>query len=239
MKLLKKIFALVLVAIVAVSCSKDDASEPQTHTNLLLKTLDSDDGLMSTYTYDSSNRLSNYKLNGNASNAPRDYNFAYNADGTLNVVTEATGGAIVVKCFYDADKKVIRKEGRNGIDIYTYTYSGSVVTENYTFTINNSGFRQLYTYDGNGNITEIKSYTTTAADPVGTYSGNVLYTYDNKNNSNSSIPAAYRFPTSVNNIKTYQYSGGGIGSSTYEYNSDNYPVKRIDSYTRTYEYRQL
>lgn len=47
MKILKKIIAIVLLSIVAVSCSKDDEGviETQTRKNLLLKTTDSDDGL--------------------------------------------------------------------------------------------------------------------------------------------------------------------------------------------------
>ncbi|MEO8237915.1 MAG: hypothetical protein ABI793_17600 [Flavobacterium sp.] len=240
MKIFNTIFRMMLVSLVMISCNKDDDSTAtETHENLLLKT--TDDDLISTYTYDSDNKLVNYKLNGNAYNPAKDNNFAYNADGTLTKITEGTNSASVVsEYFYDSNKKIIKILGRDGIDIYTYTYNGNVITEIYKFTPTNLVRSSVYTYDGNGNITNVKYYKDiTDANPSGTYSGVINYTYDNKKSATSSLPEAFLFPTSVNNIKTTQYNGGEIGTSQYEYNTDDYPTKRTDSYTRLYEYKRL
>ncbi|MES2748497.1 MAG: hypothetical protein V4648_08955 [Bacteroidota bacterium] len=241
MEILKKIIAIVLVSIAAISCSKDDdASAPQTRTNLLLRTTDSDDGLTMDYTYDSNNRLVNFKRNNTVNNPALDQNFTYNADGTLHKISHAVGGATIAEFFYDANKKIIRKEADGGTNVYIYSYNGNEVTENYRYTPTNTGFRQLYIYDDNGNISTVMIYTNTSdANPLGTYNGTINYTYDTKNSATSSLPKGFIFPTSVNNIKTTQINGGGIGQSNYEYNADNYPTKRVDSYTRTYEYQQL
>lgn len=238
-----KIFAAIIICLLAISCSNDDEkpeTQPEVHLNLLLKTTDSDDGLTSIYTYDNNNRLVNYKRNGTANNPAKDQNFAYNADGTLNKITEAANNSIVSEFFYDSNKKIIKQIGRNGIDLYTYVYNGNTITVNYRFTTTNSGWREVYSYDEKGNMTEGKSYTeANDVNPEGKYSGVINYTYDDKKNANSSLPYGFYFPASVNNIKTTQYNGGEIGSSQYEYNADDYPTKRTDSYTRLYEYKRL
>ena len=242
MKKSSTIFAAIIIFLLAISCSDDEKSETQqeeVHKNLLLKTTDSDDGLTNVYTYDENNRVVNYKRNGSANNSAVDQNFTYNADGTLHKIIQ-TDGTPVMEFFYDADKKITTKIGRNGLDIFKYTYNGNVITEDYRFTTTNEGWRQVYTYDENGNIAESKSYLKTSdANPEGTSSAVVTYTYDDKKRATSSLPEAFLFPVSVNNIKTSQYNGGAIGSSQYEYNADDYPTKRTDSYTRTYEYKRL
>ena len=242
MKNFKIIFVLILTSILIISCSKDDTLEtplkPEIRRNLLLKWSDSDDGLISTYTYDDSNKLINYKLNGNASNSPRNYNFMYNTDGTLDQLINASDGSILEKYTYNSEKKLIKKEG--GQNVYQFTYNGNEVTQNYRFLVTNTGWREVYIYDAKGNKTEVKSYTNASdANPSGIYSGIIKYTYDDKNNSFSSLPFAFMFPSSVNNIQTEQYNNNGASANTYEYNADNYPVKRTSGYVRTYEYKRL
>lgn len=240
MKIFNKIFGMMLV-IVLVSCSNDDdnvKTQPITHENLLLKTTD-EDGLVNTYTYDSDNKLVNYKLNGNAYNPSRDYNFIYNENGTLNKVIQAVGGAVINEYFYDSNKKLI-KQIANKVNIYEYAYEGNVLSVNLKNTSTNSRSRESYTYNEKGNIIEVKSYSQiTDVNPEGTYSGVVNYTYDNKKRSSSSLPIAFLFPASVNNIVTTQYNGGAVYTSKYEYNTDDFPIKRTDSFTRVYEYKQL
>lgn len=243
MKLLKTIACLLLLSLSAVSCSKDDdgvAPVYQPRTNLLLKTTDADDGLVSTYTYDSNNRLVNYKSNATASSPACDHNFTYNTDGTLDKVTEATGGALVMKYFYSLNGKLVKKEGRNGLDVYNYSYSGNTVNENYTYTVDNTGNREVYTYDGNGNVVSETYYTNvSSANPLGTFAQTVTQTFDTKNAATSSLPAAYIFPASANNLIKMEYSGGGSLNIGYEYNADNYPTRKIGGYNRIYEYQQL
>ena len=243
MKNFKIIFGWILVSILIVSCSKDDTPEtplkPDLRKNLLLKWSDSDDGLVGTYTYDNSNKVINFKLNGNVSNAPRNYNFIYNADGTLDKLLNAVDGTVIEKYTYNGDKKLIKKEDSQ--NVHQYTYTGNEVTDNYRSLATNSGWRQVYTYNSNGNLGQIKTYSNTSdASPLGTYSGVSKYTYDDKINASSSLPFVYMFPGSmVNNVKTNQYNNDAPTTNTYEYNADNYPVKRTSDYVKTYEYKRL
>ena len=244
MKTLKLIFVITFLSLFAISCSKDDDQKttviPETRKNLLLKWSDSDNGLIATYTYDSSNKLINYKLNGNANNPPRDYNFAYNADGTLDKLVYASDGTILEKYTYNSEKKLIKKEG--GQNAHQFTYNGNEVTHNYRSLVTNTGWREVYIYDAKGNTSEIKSYSNASnANPLGTYSGIIKYTYDDKNSASSSVPFAFMFPGSiVNNIKTDQYNTDTPSTYIYEYNADNYPVKRTNGNSvRSYEYQRL
>ena len=243
MKNFKIIFGWILVSMLIVSCSKDDTPEtplkPELRKNLLLKWSDSDDGLVGTYTYDNSNKVINYKLNGNVINPPRNHNFIYNADGTVDKVLNAVDGTVLQKYTYNGEKKLIKKEG--GQDVHQYTYIGNEVTENYRSLATNTGWRQVYTYNSNGNVDQIKSYTDASdTNLLGTYRGVSKYTYDDKNNASSSLPFVFMFPRSaVNNIKTDQYNNDAPEVFVYEYNIDNYPVKRTSGYVRTYEYKRL
>ena len=181
MKNFKIIFGWILVSILIVSCSKDDTPETplkaELRKNLLLKWSDSDDGLVGTYTYDNSNKLINYKLNGNVSNSPQNYNFIYNADGTLDKLLNAVDGTVIEKYTYNGEKKLIKKEG--GQNVHQYIYNGNEFTDNYRFLTTNSGWRSVYTYNSNGSVGQIKSYTNASdASPLGTYNGVTKYTYD-------------------------------------------------------------
>lgn len=239
MNTFKKILALIVLSTVLFSCSNDESADYIPRTNLVLRSTDSDDGLTMDYTYDSNNRLVNLKRNNTTFNPALDHNFTYNADGTLNEIREAVGNALVMKYFYSGTK-VVRKEGRNGVDVYQYSYSGNTVNENYLYTINNTGFRNVYTYDARGNIAQVEYYTNVSnANPLGTYSATETRMYDDKKNALESLPAAYLFPGSVNNEKSYQANGGPTNVINYEYNADSYPTKKIGGFTRTYEYRQL
>ncbi len=242
MKTLKKTLAILLF-IFAVSCSKDNdvspAPEPvvEQPISLLTKTIDSD-GLILTYTYDNIKRLINYKRNSTPNNSARDYNFSYNTDGTLAQITNVPDGLIVSRYLYDTDKKIIKKEGRNGIDVHDYTYSGNQVTDKYSFN-GVSTWIEIYTFDFSGNLSELKSYNQiTAANPNGNLSGTFIYTYDNKKNASLSLPKEYLFPkATVNNVATEKYNSNPIYTYNYEYNEKGYPSKRITSYTRSYEYQ--
>lgn len=244
MKTLKNTFAILLL-VFTISCSKND--EPTTPTatpvdaeviSLLTKTVDSDDGLTSTYTYDSAKRLINFKRNAVGNNPVKNQNFTYNTDGLLNQITNVPDGSIVSKYFYDADKKVVKKEERNGIDVFNYTYSGNQVTEKYAFN-GVASWIQVYSYNTTGNVLELKSYDQiTVANPNGSLSGTFIYTYDDKKSSSKSLPKEYLFPKSnVNNVATEKYNSGAVYTNNYEYNEKGYPSKRITTYTRTFEYQ--
>lgn len=242
MKILKSIFAITFFSVIAVSCSKDESPEkplnPEARKNLLLKWSDANNGLITTYTYNANNQLETYKLNGNAYNSPRDYSFIYNADGTLKQLINALNGSVLQTYTYNSDKKLITKVG--GQNVHHYTYNGSEVIDNYRFSVTNTGWREVRTYDAKGNVTEVKTYINASdANPLGTYSEIIKYTYDDKNNAFSSVPFAFIFPGSINNIKSNQYDNGTSEVYMYEYNADNYPVKRTGYDVRTYEYQRL
>lgn len=240
MKNSNPIFAAIIICLMLISCSNDDekSEKPDVHINLLVKTTDSD-GYTSTYSYDSNNRLENIKLYASQTNPYVNENFTYNTDGTLHKMTEANG-IVTYEFFYDANKKIIMKIGRNGLDIFRYTYKGNVITEDYRLTNTNSGWRNVYTYDEKGNISEIKSHlNATDANPDGTTSSVRKYTYDDKNRVTYSLPEDYLFPESVNNIKTSQVDDGPIVTRQYEYNEDGFPTKRTTKLTEIYEYKRL
>jgi hypothetical protein len=242
-KTLKNTIAILILAF-TFSCSKNDEATSQPtpvvaeFAGLLIKTVDSDDGLTSNYTYDNAKRLINYKLNGNANNAAKDHNFTYNTDGSLAQITNVSDASIISKYFYDTDKKLVKKESRNGIDVFNYTYSGNQVIEKYAFN-GVASWIQVYSYNTIGNVLELKSYNQiTVANPNGNLSGTFIYTYDDKKSSNKSLPKEYLFPKSnVNNVATEKYNSGAVYTNNYEYNEKGYPTKRITTYTRTFEYQ--
>ena len=244
MKTLKNTIT-ILILVFTISCSKND--EPTTLTttsvvddvvSLLTKTVDSDDGLTSTYTYDNSRRLINFKRTAVGNNPVKNQNFTYNTDGLLDQITTVSDGSIISKNFYDTDKKLVKKEERNGIDIFNYTYLGNQVTEKYAFN-GVATWIQVYIYNTIGNVLELKSYDQiTAANPNGNLSGTFIYTYDDKKSSSKSLPKEYLFPKSnVNNVVTEKYNSGAVYTNNYEYTEKGYPSKRISNYTRTFEYQ--
>jgi YD repeat-containing protein len=248
-KIMKKLlFACLALSIAATSCkkSKDDVVEPA-HKNLLTKRTDSD-GLVFNYIYDANNRMVTWTRTSNPSNPAENISFTYNANGTLAQWVE-TLRSIKTKFTYNGDGTVSTKKAYSVFgatetlnDTYTYSYAANAVTENYVQASTGNGFRQEYKYDANGNVTEIKSYNTTPANPAGTYSGIITYgAYDNKNHYNSSAPAAFLFPYSIkNNAGTIVYPSG-TGNYTFEYNADAYPTKRFENGTlySTFEYQRL
>ena len=237
MKKYIKILAVVALILSFLSCSKDDNSQPEV-VSLLKKINDTSDGLISTYTYDTSKKLINYKLNGNQSNGPRDQNFTYNADGTLNEIRNLSDNSLELKYFYDSSKKIVKREGRNGIDIYTYEYANNKVTEKYIFTVNNEGFTNIYSYDAKGNMNEIKIYdNVTATNPNGDYYGAITYTYDNKKSYRTSLPKEFIFPYSnKNNYATEKYPNQNLYTYDFQFNEKGYPISSQNG-ARTYEYQ--
>ncbi len=226
------------------SCSKNDTTitetVPVTENILLLKkTIDTDDNLTDTYSYDTSKKLINFSRNGNINNPAKNQNFSYNTDGILAQITNASDGSLVLKYFYDSNKKIIKKEGRNGLDIYNYEYTGNQVVERYLFTTTGEGFNTFYKYDSSGNVIETIQYTNvTAANPNGTLSATVIYTYDSKKNALTSLPKEYLFPRSnKNNLLTEKYNANPVYNYNWEYNDKGFPIKRTTSYVRNFEYQ--
>jgi len=242
----KLMFLSLALGLVFTACKKNRDEEP-VHKNLLIKRTDSD-GLVFTYTYDAANRMSGYAMTSNPYNSARNYTFTYNANGSLAEYVEANS-SLKGKLTYNPDGTLASKKEYSVsgavetlVNTYTYTYVGGMVNENYVYAPTGNGFRDECKYDANGNITEQKSYTTTVANPAGTYSVTVTYgNYDNKNNASESYPAAFLFPISIrNNRGSLAYSTGGFDTYAYEYNADGYPTKRtMGTEISVFEYRRL
>ena len=242
----KLIFACLAFSLAFTACKKNkDVIEPA-HQNLVTKRTDND-GLTFTYTYDASNKMIAYTQSANPSNAPRNYTFTYNTNGSLAEFFESISQN-KGKYTYNTDGTVnTQKEysvsgaTETLVNTYTFTYVAGVVIQNYIYAPTGNGWRQEYKYNANGNLIEVKSYTTTPANPAGTYSGVVTYgNYDTKNTPGSSFPAAFSFPGyGKNNVGSIVYSFGTV-NYTYEYNADGYPIKRIDGTSISiYEYKRL
>ncbi len=240
-------FVFLAFGLVFTACKKsDDVVEP-VHKNLLLKL--TNDGVVYTHTYDANNRMTAFARTSNPSNPARSYTFTYNTNGTLIEYFESIGG-FKVKYTYNTDGTVANQKeySVSGAtetlsNTYTYTYVAGVVIANYVNASSGNGFRDEYKYDANGNVIEDKQYTTTPANPAGTFSSTTTYgNYDTQNNPNSSYPSAFMFPFSAkNNFRSFSYSTGGSATYTYEYNADGYPTKRTTAGADlvTYEYKRL
>lgn len=237
MKAIQKITALLLLAFCFFSCSKDD-DKPADKVQLLVKTVDSDDNLTSIYTYNEAKQLTNINRNGTPNNSPINQNLTYNSDGTLAQITNVSDGSVAEKYFYDSTKKLIKKEARDGIDIYTYEYSNNQVTEKYFFTPTAAAYNQVYKIE-NGNVSELKVYTdVSSANPNGTLSGTFIYTYDDKFRATKSLPKEYLFPeNNNNNVLTEKYNSDAVFTYNWQYNAAGYPIKRTIGYVRSYEYQ--
>lgn len=232
-----KYLATLTVMVLLFSCSKDD-DKPAEKVQLLIKTVDSDDNLTSIYTYNEAKQLTNINRNGSQNSASLNQNFTYNSDGTLAQVVNVSNGSVAEKYFYDNNKKIIKKEGRDGIDIYTYEYSANQVTEKYLYTPTSTAYNQVYTIE-NGNVSQLKVYTdVTPANPNGTLSGTFIYTYDTKNRATKSLPKEYLFPeNNKNNVLTEKYNASPVLTYNWQYNDADYPITRSTSYVRSYQYQ--
>ena len=245
----KLIFAFIAMSITFNACKKETTEEvikkEPAHKNLLIKRVDND-GLVFNYTYDANNRLTNYTRTSNASNPSQNFTFTYNSNGTVAEMVNNNNSKTVFS--YNADGTISKRLEYNGtgasatlVNTFLYSYAAGVVTENYIFAPTGGGWRDLYTYDLKGNLVEVKSYTTTSSDPIGTFSSTTTYkNYDDKPYHASSVPAAFFFPNlSVNNVGTVSYTWGNI-PYTYAYNEDGYPTRKSDgTNTSTFEYKRL
>lgn len=244
MNILKNTFAILALSIVC-SCSKDDvAATPQATANepvnLLTKESYSVVGypVTASYSYDSNKRFINSKSTGPGNAAATNRDFFYNADGTLDKIFDVVNQKIDGKYFYDADKRLIKKERRNGDDVYLYFYSGNQVTEKYAYN-GVDKWIQIYTNNSDGNVSESKSYDQiTAANPNGLLSGTYIYTYDDKKSPYLAFPKEIQFPfINKNNLLTRKVNAEPVSGNSYEYNAKGYPTKQIaNGDTRIFEY---
>lgn len=245
----KLIFIMLTISIMLSACKKETTEEgtkkEPAHKNLLIKRVDND-GLIFNYTYDANNKLINYTRTANDANPAQDITFMYNSNGSLAEMTINKFNRTIFS--YNTDGTISKKLEYNGtgasselINTYLYTYAAGVVTEQYKFAPTGGGWRNLHTYDAKGNLLEIKYYTTTSTDLIGTFSGSITYKdYDDKPSYKSSMPKEFFFPSSIVNNMGTLIDRWGTTTYTREYNADGYPTKISDSYNiSTFEYKRL
>lgn len=204
--------------------------------------------LTNTYNYDSQERLTRVENTSNYQYYFKDYTYSSNNVQPNESITR-------YKVAGDAQETKIRE---------VYTYANNLLTEmnyafwnsingNYSppilykyeydsnknlikFTIGNNNY-SLYTYDTNGNTTEIKQFELKQGSTTAFYMWrSTNYTFDNKKNLTSNL---YPNPTGNNKtiannqldrvLKNFEENGATSSinneTKTYEYNEAGYPVK--------------
>ena len=151
--------------------------------------------------------------------------YIYDSDGNVSCVSNPTGSA--ENYSYDYFGRLTEntlKIGNNAVltDEYTYINIGSDRTtgliDAVISSIGDNAYRTVYTYDVNGNITNIAIYDLMSTNAV----YNVSYAYDSlgqlvrENNGLLNKTYIYTYD-SAGNIKTkntYNYTTGALGNST-------------------------
>jgi hypothetical protein len=258
------LFMLLLAAMLATSCSKNNGStkEPtkQEPTVLLTKVTnltpgDPDNGkALATFTY-SGKRLTKAVINHYSITPDIETDvFNYNGNGQL------TGTTIThtLANTYNYLSSAVTYNGSDPAKITFYKTNNVVASENtltyqsgkLTKWYNPNEVEVAYTYDGNGHNTKQVATEYSGGQPNG-YVYPVSYlTFDNKSNLTQALPYWVYFRTGIqeeylgympgtNNALTVNDDGTNLTYS-YEYNSNGYPSKiTIGNNTYAYEYAQV
>lgn len=227
----KIIFTFFSVAILITSCSSDDSSsddemDPPSNIVLLkslIVTYDDGSTFTSNYTY-SGNRLMGYTDSDGL-----DEVYTYTGD-LLTQIDEYEAGVLDTETLleYDSNDRLIKEtyvysDGSSEMNEFIYNADGSI-TEN-----EGASNQYSYTYANGNRVTETSS--------DGNY--DYTYTYDDKNNPFINVHQREVLDligeyASLNNILSYVNNGGGPAdddfTSTFTYNSDDYPVSGTSTY---------
>ncbi|PHS64774.1 MAG: hypothetical protein COB12_07595 [Flavobacterium sp.] len=238
---MKKHFLIVFISAILISCSSSDDSTTTTpdddNGNIPLNTLT----LLKI-------ELTNY-INGNATINTLTY--SYNSDNKLaQAVSENENGIFTTNYIYSGND-ITLLEYSNG-QSRDFIYESGIITSSTHFLSNST---RTYQYEYNSSQQMIKEEEYVGQDLLCTKSfqygtndnviyaelpcnnSNIEYEYDTKKNPNSLLyPENYLkiFLNGKNNVNefTTEYSAGGnttifITTVTLEYNSDNYPTKKM------------
>jgi len=251
----------ILVLLLAVGCHKD----PPTLQTCLIQSVYVGSYTKATYTYDAQNRLS-VITNPFPNNRYMTSTLHYGSNGLVDKV-EYSGsagtldhldyyynflGQIIVDSIYENGSSFA-----SDYDIYLYNTSGEMV-EQYGYEDTSSttampsymiSAHYIYTYNENGNITEMKLYDFLYSyNKVDTTNFVQKCTYDNSPNINSNLmnEGLFFLMLNKNNIVTIEDSARKLMQlNTYTYNLNNYPTKQVsvnyssggnDTITTTYSY---
>ncbi len=185
-------------------------------------------GLTSTYSYDSLNRLTGLQtLDGSGNTVLQDV-YTLKPDGSRATLTEVVGNQAEVDTTwtYDALDRLLAETATSGnsalahTDTYTYDLDGNRLSKTHVTT----GTPQTTTYVYNGDNQLIQS--------VDTASGTTTYTYD-ANGSQTSTTNGATVTSTVYDIrnKMVSYALNGVTQSTYVYDDAGNRVKETVSGT--------
>jgi hypothetical protein len=236
---MKKILCLfsALTLVLISSCSSDDSSSSDSSGIVLLKkTIRTDsDGLKITtnFTYDGNKLVSIVDNSGDGNTY-----YTYTNDLIIKEVYKLPDGTVeqINTYEYDTNKRLVVFVRSEPIDelgtkhVYIYNADGTISIKDYI-----GDDKSQTVFNGEGKITftngEITSITTD-------YSPDKAYTYDDKNNPMKNVigldkiafedsDASGIFHNIVSEKDTE--SNEVVGTYVFTYNSDNYPVKSIDT----------
>lgn len=263
MKTIINKLTLLLLAVLAISCSSDnDNDAPQEITPSYLLTKSNSTSSFNLYTYNDVNKLT--EIDGtegfsSSFNSTLTYDTGGKIQEELKIVSAIFSTPSYSRIIYNYDaqgrlteKKFTQNSSENPA-VYDhkqsliFEYNGNTVTQK--LQIKGSALpssRAVFEYDKKGNVSKITYYTNINANtPDGVLFYSHVYTYDSKPNPESSLPLEYRFPnTSKNNpikvIETYNSDAPTTADIVVEYNEGGYPTKKSQSgIVSTYEYKKL
>jgi len=257
---MKKIMFILLCGVIPFllsSCSDDDDNNGGGSSEVVKQIIKYDESSMddgiTTFNYDSKNRLSNYVITkGNYSDTEV---FKYDNNGKLIKLSfnQSAGGD-------EEDYIAFSYNGNTVIATEHYKYENQVEeTYTYTYTLNNkglvtkklreSGYYYLYTYDSNNNLNKSQYY-----DENDELIRTTTWEYDNKNSLLSDLGLPAWFFVAYNNDfsqyagknnavkKTNKYSDDEVEEYlySYTYDTDGYPTSYTkDGKTVNIEYRTV
>lgn len=194
-----KILALALIAILTFSCSKDDdggTQPPEPTEQLRLKTY-TVGSTETNFSYNSDNMLSSWIERSNVSNVIYDsenrptqvgfWSYSYNTLGRMTGITYTSYPTTYYANFiYNNEGLVVTCNFRSGSSTFktrTFEYNAnSQLVEMIEEEVGKPIYKFLLSYDGNGNISQVKGQK--SRDEGATYTDlfTNTYTYDDKKN---------------------------------------------------------
>ena len=254
---------LLLLAVLAISCSSDnDNDTPQEITPSYLLTKSNKVSSFSVYTYNDANKLT--EIDGTEGfSSSFNSTLTYDASGKIQEELKIVSAIFSTPSYsriiynYDAQGRLTEKKFTQNSSatpaIYDhkqsliFEYNGSTVIQKLIIKGNTlPSSRTVFEYDKKGNVSKSTYYNSIDANtPDGVFFYSHAYTYDSKPNPESSLPLEYRFPnTSKNNptkiVETYNSDSPTTSDVVLEYNEGGFPLKESRSgLVNIYEYKKL
>jgi len=208
-----------LLGRISSATSEDDISVSYTYDAIgNVATVTYSNGLVTTYTYDSCNRLILQVTKTALGDETASYAYTYGKAGEVLSVTESNRSVTYAydACYRLVEENVTNADGTGSQTTYTYdansnrlTKTADGVVTSYSYNDYNQltsetteGITKNYTYDANGNRIRIQ-------DDV---NGNTEYEYDCRNRLLAAT--VYRDGMAIHETYTYDYAGNRISKTT-------------------------